>query len=1241
MKGRRTSSSPARPRVRGRSLTLLIPLILLTWASPAAAQPRLVVEKGHKGLVAALAFTPDGRQLVSASKDGYGNGEIKVWDVATGLELRTISSPGHGVSSLALDSRGRTLATGGGDNAIRVWNLATGQELRRLEGHSGEVTALAFSASGTLASVALDDTIRVWDAAERGRGMLASKDGGWQATLAFRPDGKSLVAATRAGRIKVWDPGSGAETDGSDTGAGQEIASATFSEDGTRLVVFADVDAEESSSPLRVWPVESAAREWVATSSATVPFSGRLVLSRDGRLLATPGEASTVMLWEVGTSKAARIIATAGDSPVTSLAFSADSKALALGRRDGTLDLVEVSSGESVRRMGRAARTIDGLTISSDGRRLAYGTQDRPTDVMAGEGAADRRVKVWDLVRGHPMRTPAGDVLLARFGPDAARLATGDRDGSIKLLDLLSGSPPVTLSRAHLETVSSLSFTRDGLRLASGGWDGRIRLWDLETVSPLYTFDGDARWVPAVDFSPDGRLLAGVFGGSRTDISKGVIAFWDLQTGREVRRLTGSWGQVYAMSFSPDGALLATGSEDGVVRLWSASTGEVSRTLEDPQHRSAVVSVAFSPDGAVLASGDFEGTVALWDVATGAKRLRASSATSGIVNDVVFFPDGNFLAASIDNTVHLWRADTGKEVASLIALESTEAGGGEEPDLEWVVVTPDGLFDASAGGMDHLLHWVVDREPIAVGQLKERYYEPGLLAKILGLNPEPLRDVRAFAAPSLYPQIELREPDRQHPTLGIRLRDRGGGIGRVVVSINGKEVTADARGPKPDRSARVVQLEQDVAGHPFLKPGQNVIEVRAYNAEGYLVSRGARVVYEPTAPVPSSQPRLWAIVSGVSNYDGEAIDLRFAAKDAVDMAQALKLGADRLFDGRVEVKLLTTEPVAGAAAPTKENLVAALKDVARQARATDVLVVFLAGHGVTHGGAEGDFYYLTRTARSADLTDPAVRSTSTLSSLELTELTREVPALQQVLILDTCGAGGALERLSAHRDVPSSQIRALERMKDRTGVFILAGAAADAVSYETSRYGQGLLTYSLLLGMRGAALREDEFVDVGILFDSAVERVPELARDIGGIQRPLKATPGAEYGSFYIGQLSAEDRARIPLASPRPMVLRASFQDEDRFVDSIGLTRRVNDELRALAAEGAAASFGFVDVSDFPDAHVVAGRYRLHADAVTVTFGISKGERDLGRFTVEGDRNRPAELARLVLAELKKILVSP
>jgi hypothetical protein len=117
------------------------------------------------------------------------------------------------------------------------------------------------------------------------------------------------------------------------------------------------------------------------------------------------------------------------------------------------------------------------------------------------------------------------------------------------------------------------------------------------------------------------------------------------------------------------------------------------------------------------------------------------------------------------------------------------------------------------------------------------------------------------------------------------------------------------------------------------------------------------------------------------------------------------------------------------------------------------------------------------------------------------------------------------------RRTRTCQTRALDLLKDNTGFHLLMGSAADAVSFEANSYGEGLLTYALLEGMKGAALKNVVDVDVATLFDHAAERVPDLAYGIGGIQKPLPFAPsGAE--SFPIGEIQSADRSRIPLAVP-------------------------------------------------------------------------------------------------------------
>src|SRR5207244_2878768 len=109
--------------------------------------------------------------------------------------------------------------------------------------------------------------------------------------------------------------------------------------------------------------------------------------------------------------------------------------------------------------------------------------------------------------------------------------------------------------------------------------------------------------------------------------------------------------------------------------------------------------------------------------------------------------------------------------------------------------------------------------------------------------------------------------------LTLQLTNRGGGIGRVQVFVNGKELLADARGDKPAPQAPQATLPVDLAGASVL-PGQpNEVEVVAWNAEGYLSSRGMKVVWTPPGKGPADPPELYLIVGGVSRYAGPALNL--------------------------------------------------------------------------------------------------------------------------------------------------------------------------------------------------------------------------------------------------------------------------------------------------------------------------------------------------------------------------------
>jgi hypothetical protein len=747
--------------------------------------------------------------------------------------------------------------------------------------------------------------------------------------------------------------------------------------------------------------------------------------------------------------------------------------------------------------------------------------------------------------------------------------------------------------------------------------------------------------VEAVAFSPDGTKVV-------TGRYDAMVQLWDVGSGALVATLAGHSGRVTSVAFSPDGKTLLTGSWDHTARLWDASSGALVRAFE--RHSLGVESVAFSPDGTKVLTGSLDHIARLWDVGSGAL-LRTFEGHSSTVDSVAFSPDGTkVLTGSWDSTIRLWNAGTGRELCSLVAFD----------DGTWTVVDPEGRFDAANSGDVDGLHWVLGDEAIKLSQFKDRFWVPGLLTKIV--RGEPLPAVEGLDRVGLTPSIQVDPPRPGSSVAAIRLTDRGGGVGRVHVLVNGKEFAADARSRGFRARNGVASLSVDLSpAATWLEPGApNTVEVVAETADGLVRSRAVRAVFTPRQHAPPVEPTLYAIVGGVSQYDAgpgsDLPNLRYAAHDAETFAHALGVGGARLFGAsRVSITLLRSTSGPESEQPTKENFRRAFEQVAAKARAEDVLVVYLAGHGVSlrGGGAESDLYcFLTKGATTATMSDPRVRERSAITSEELTDwLTatewtpgrRGIAARKQALILDTCAAGAAESELSlvARRDADGNAIRAIDRMAGRTGFFALMGSAADAVSYEATSYAEGLLTYSLLEAMRGAKLRQDEFADVSELFAYAADRVPQLARGIGGVQRPqVLAQRGA--ASFDIGCFTEAERAEVRVATPKPVVLRPEFHNATANFDKQRLSARVRSALDAEAdatARGGQPAIVYVDGEEMPGAVQPAGGYTvagetIHLDLQLVVNGESKLTVAVeGRATSDADLD---EFARRVVEAIER-----
>jgi WD40 repeat protein len=194
-------------------------------------------------------------------------------------------------------------------------------------------------------------------------------------------------------------------------------------------------------------------------------------------------------------------------------------------------------------------------------------------------------------------------------------------------------------------------------RFISGGFDSTIRFWRTDTgqLSETITLPADSSYVYDLALHPQCHLLA-------SGSEDGIVRLWDLESKQICQQLSSHQSKVWTLDFHPKGDRLASGGHDGVVKLWEIETGECLATLAG--FTGTVMSVKFSPDGKLLAASS-ERTIQVWDLAT-QKCIQTLTGHTNVVSSVVFHPTppDNYpdllISASYDETIRYWNVETGE-----------------------------------------------------------------------------------------------------------------------------------------------------------------------------------------------------------------------------------------------------------------------------------------------------------------------------------------------------------------------------------------------------------------------------------------------------------------------------------------------------------------------------------------------------------------------------------------------------
>jgi eukaryotic-like serine/threonine-protein kinase len=590
-----------------------------------------------------IAYSPDGARFAAAGGD-----DVQLWRDNGTLE-RTLAAPRGRTRVVAFDPGGTRLLAAGDDRIVRVWRLSDGALLRTLGGHTDTIVDATFSADGTrVATASADGTTRLWigDAPSDVR-RCEDSDTALQpmVTVRFSADGHRLAFGNENATACIWNLDDNVVTYlHGHTGA---INSVRWRGDGKYLVTAsADGTARVWDAQIRKLP--EAGGNYIAGKLVVKPLRhddrsrvASAEFSSDGSLVLTAGSDRTARIFELPDD-------IPDDAPATPVR-----------------EIMKLpATGELV-----------AATFSADDERVAT-------------ASADGRSTVWQVTKKRVIASfeHADSVDAIALDPDQQHMLTGSRDGWVRIWDIQRGDV-VRASFDQESAVNALAVARAGVVAAVG--NSRVTLSDGKHARQL----PQTGRVFAAAGSPDGTRIA--IGGEAEDVFVFDVSLDPAQAGEPRFTLPGHQ-IVHGIAFSPDGTTIATADQAGALRLWSAATGRLVRTLK---HTAPLAAIAYTPDASALVVLDGAGKV-LTAPSRGDGPLVARQLTTSGARALAFRSDGKAVVVSGPTDTRIYPLARG-----VIGERELLVLSGPLGDVQAVAFTTDGTRVITAGGDGAVKVW--------------------------------------------------------------------------------------------------------------------------------------------------------------------------------------------------------------------------------------------------------------------------------------------------------------------------------------------------------------------------------------------------------------------------------------------------------------------------------------------------------------------------------------------------------
>lgn len=1024
---------------------LALALVLCSLKSLAGIQPEVVMTTGHNDQINAMVISDDGRFMASA-----GNNKIvKIWEVSTTMEFRTLSGTNGRVDQLVFSPDNVHLAATTSDGELLVWNVVTGEEtysgrcsstskgLSFIDNgnalvHVDENSNLAVTnlSSGSMQSIT--DVYSMSFVADPRRMMAYSLDHLGN-ILYIDLKGMSLVKT-----IKLFSEFNFPFTRGSITPDGDLIAFG-FNDDKLR---FFDVSDEK----------------FVYTSPKYASKLIDLEFDKSDPHLYLATHEGAVQIINYKTQKL-ELEFTEQYMASRSITSHPKGNILVMGNFN-VMRFYNKKTGQIFKDIGGKVNKIVNMAYSQDGNYVAVATDQL-------------RIQVWDLKLNKISHDIQG-FFPCEFSKDGQFLVGMNYNLNLAVWDITTGQI-IREIPTDSELLQSLAISPDGKKIAGAGYMNVVKVWDFETGKRIADLKGHTAGILSLDFHPTQPWIAS----SGHDQTSRV---WNYETKKELQQFTDQTIVVSSVKFSPDGTLFASASWDKTVILRNTTDWSVHKKLEG--HVNMISSIDFNGDGSVLASGagnnsvwEADNSVIFWNTSTGEKLCQLRD-HAGAITKIVFDKAANRLfSASDDGTLKISAHSPCEVIATYISVEGKD----------FMIYTPDNYYMASRNSLKGIA-FRLNGQLVPFEQFDIYLNRPDIVAERIGKSPEQLiraynylykKRLRKFQMDEGNLKLDFQIPNMLNETelplvttagsikLSLKAWDDVYEILQINIYVNGVPIFGE-EGYRPEQKVKSIRREFDI---PLIS-GVNKIQMSCMN------SNGAESLYETAEIIReegTAKHNLYIAAIGVSKYQDSRFSLTYPTKDATDVVNKLSVSAGY---NQVFSKLLLDEAV------TVENFVA-LESFFADATYEDVAIVFIAGHGVLN--LDFDYFFATW---NMDFDKPEAAG---LSYDKIHWLMNRLKPYRKLLIMDTCHSGeldkeeietgpepevesGGVEFRSAGVGVRTKEgfgfENSLELLQDifsdtrkGSGATVISSAGGAEYAMESDQWKNGLFTYALLSGL--------------------------------------------------------------------------------------------------------------------------------------------------------------------------------